>query len=76
MCSWDGIFEGTYSVHPVTVVVDTLPTTALPRTVCADEVGDVDGDAGHSCDVLGGIHAGFRFCNVSGLLGDQAGAVT
>lgn len=56
--------------------MDAVPTTALPRTVCADDVGDDDGDVGHSCDAADGKHVVLRFCNDSGLRGDQAGAVT
>ena len=62
-------------MQPVTVVVETVPTTALPRTVC-DDVGDGDGDVGHSCDATGGKHVELRFCSDSGLRGDQAGAAT
>lgn len=69
-------------MHPVTVVAaataaaDAVPTTALPRTVCAEDVGDGDGDVGHSCGAVGGKHAEFKFCKDSGLRGDQAGAAT
>lgn len=58
------------------VAADAVPTTALPSTVCADDVGDGDGDVGHSCGAVGGKHVELRFCKDSGLRGDQAGAAT
>lgn len=75
-CSWgtEDKFDGTYNVHPVAVVGDAVPTTPLLNTACEDEVGDGDGDVGHSC--VGGRQAGFKFCRLSGLRGDQPGAAT
>lgn len=64
-------------MHPATVVAtDAVPIVLLPSIACADDVGDGDGEVGHSCDVAGGKHAEFKFCNDSGLRCDQAGAAT
>lgn len=61
-------------MHPVAVVGDAVPTTLLLNTACEDEVGEGEGDVGHSC--VGGRQAGLKFCRDSGLRGDHPGGAT
>lgn len=61
-------------MHPVAVVGDAVPTVLLLNTACVDEVGDGEGDCGHSW--VGGKQAGLKFCRDSGLRGDQPDAAT
>lgn len=50
--------------------------TVLVSVVCEEDVGDGEGEAAHSCGGGGGMHAGFKLCNDSGLRGDQLDGVT